>query len=185
MPTLSFEGETHAEIVRKVRRWLVSLDQPEEVEHLYFTAADKPWLVNHWNTQTEKGNGFAAPQLSEDGSSVPTLTKRYQAIRGDAPVLAHHKRPGAWRLFTISETMRLHGLDPTAYQLDRNSKNISGEVLGQGVIVSFFEKIIRATRNLIPSITPQRPSHITKREQHDLTTNEMDMNFTQTSLAFA
>jgi hypothetical protein len=31
MPTLSFEGETHAEIVRKVRRWLVSLDQPEEV----------------------------------------------------------------------------------------------------------------------------------------------------------
>jgi hypothetical protein len=31
MPTLSFEGETHAEIVRKVRRWLVSLDQPEEI----------------------------------------------------------------------------------------------------------------------------------------------------------
>jgi hypothetical protein len=31
MPTLSFEGETHAEIVRKVRRWLVSLDQKEEV----------------------------------------------------------------------------------------------------------------------------------------------------------
>lgn len=30
MPTLTFEGETHAEIVRKVRRWLVSLDQPEE-----------------------------------------------------------------------------------------------------------------------------------------------------------
>src|SRR5690349_10609325 len=31
MPSLTFEGETHAEIVRKVRRWLVSLDQPEEV----------------------------------------------------------------------------------------------------------------------------------------------------------
>jgi hypothetical protein len=30
MPTLSFEGETHAEIVRKVRRWLVSLDAAEE-----------------------------------------------------------------------------------------------------------------------------------------------------------
>jgi hypothetical protein len=30
MPTLSFDGETHAEIVRKVRRWLVSLDAPEE-----------------------------------------------------------------------------------------------------------------------------------------------------------
>lgn len=30
MPSLSFEGETHAEIVRKVRRWLVSLDEPDE-----------------------------------------------------------------------------------------------------------------------------------------------------------
>ena len=30
MPTLSFEGETHAEIVRKVRRWLASLDEAEE-----------------------------------------------------------------------------------------------------------------------------------------------------------
>ena len=26
MPTLSFEGESHAEIVRKVRRWLASVD---------------------------------------------------------------------------------------------------------------------------------------------------------------
>ena len=39
MPTLSFEGETHDEIVRKVRRWLASsegqgehLDLPEAVE---------------------------------------------------------------------------------------------------------------------------------------------------------
>ncbi|HOT79036.1 MAG TPA: hypothetical protein PKY13_03570 [Microthrixaceae bacterium] len=30
MPTLSFEGETHAEIVIKVRRWLASLDGEDE-----------------------------------------------------------------------------------------------------------------------------------------------------------
>ena len=30
MPVLSFEGETHDEIVRKVRRWLASLDGQEE-----------------------------------------------------------------------------------------------------------------------------------------------------------
>ena len=30
MATLSFEGETHDEIVRKVRRWLASLDELEE-----------------------------------------------------------------------------------------------------------------------------------------------------------
>jgi hypothetical protein len=29
-PILSFEGETHAEIVGKVRRWLASLDAPED-----------------------------------------------------------------------------------------------------------------------------------------------------------
>ena len=33
MPTLSFEGETHAEIVRKVRRWLASVEGSSE-EHL-------------------------------------------------------------------------------------------------------------------------------------------------------
>lgn len=30
MPVLSFEGETHDEIVRKVRRWLASVDGEEE-----------------------------------------------------------------------------------------------------------------------------------------------------------
>jgi hypothetical protein len=29
VPTLTFEGETHGEIVRKVRRWLASLEGPE------------------------------------------------------------------------------------------------------------------------------------------------------------
>jgi hypothetical protein len=30
MPSLSFEGETHDELVRKVRRWLASIDGNEE-----------------------------------------------------------------------------------------------------------------------------------------------------------
>ena len=34
MPNLSFDGETHDEIVRKVRRWLASIDGTEEEEHL-------------------------------------------------------------------------------------------------------------------------------------------------------
>lgn len=32
MPTLSFEGETHDELVRKVRRWLGSLDGQEHLD---------------------------------------------------------------------------------------------------------------------------------------------------------
>ena len=31
MPTLMFEGETHDEIVRKVRRWLASIDGGEHL----------------------------------------------------------------------------------------------------------------------------------------------------------
>jgi hypothetical protein len=31
MPSLSFEGETHTELVAKVRRWLASVDGEEEV----------------------------------------------------------------------------------------------------------------------------------------------------------
>ena len=31
VPTLTFEGETHGEIVRKVKRWLASVDGEEEV----------------------------------------------------------------------------------------------------------------------------------------------------------
>ena len=34
MPTLSFEGETHAEIVRKVRRWLASIEGAGDAEHI-------------------------------------------------------------------------------------------------------------------------------------------------------
>jgi site-specific DNA-cytosine methylase len=157
------------------------LDKPEDVEHLYFNADDKPWLVNHWKTQTEKGNGFAAPQLTEDTRSVPTITKQYQSIRGDAPVLCHPKKPSTWRLFTVSETARLHGLDPHTYQLDPNSKTLSGEVLGQGVIVTFFEKIIRATRNLIPA----RGGSARKTKKEVEPSAEINIGCAQASLAFA
>ena len=34
MPSLSFEGETHDEIVRKVRRWLASIEGVHEENHI-------------------------------------------------------------------------------------------------------------------------------------------------------
>lgn len=71
------------------------LDKPEDVEHLYFTAADKQWLVDHWATQTAKGNGFAAPQLTEDSKSVPTLT----AIEGLAAEIVHF----FWDAFSLEK----------------------------------------------------------------------------------
>ncbi|MDX6405802.1 MAG: hypothetical protein QOH70_3257 [Blastocatellia bacterium] len=52
-------------------------DPPDLVENQYFTADEKPWLVNHWNEQTRKGNGFAPPQLMDHSTKVPVIRKRY------------------------------------------------------------------------------------------------------------
>jgi hypothetical protein len=58
---------------------------------------------------------------------------------------------------------------------------LSGEVLGQGVIVTFFEKIIRATRNLIPART--RSARKTKKEVGPLV--DINIGCAQPSFAFA
>ena len=54
MPTLSFEGETHEELVRKVRRWLSSLDGREE--HL-----DLPEAVERASELTKDALTIIAP----------------------------------------------------------------------------------------------------------------------------
>ena len=39
MPTLSFDGETHDELVRKVRRWLASVEGAHEESHITLPVA--------------------------------------------------------------------------------------------------------------------------------------------------
>src|ERR1043165_514584 len=39
-------------------------------------------LINHWNTQIAKGNGFASAQISDDSTSIPCISKRYMAGQG-------------------------------------------------------------------------------------------------------
>jgi hypothetical protein len=39
MPTLSFDGETHDELVRKVRRWLASVEGVHEESHITLPVA--------------------------------------------------------------------------------------------------------------------------------------------------
>ena len=68
---------------------------------------------------------------------------------------------------TLAEVRRLHGV-PESYYLGEESKTRAGEVLGQGVIVSFFQKIIAATRNLG---TRQIPKRATTTEDNPATTD--------------
>src|SRR5690242_13610699 len=120
-------------------------DDESMLEDHYFTADTKAWLVNHWNTQLAKGNGFASVQLSDESTSVPCISKRYMAGQGTGAVVKHRTRPNCWRWLTLNELRKLHQI-PETYVLSDDSKIVSGEVIGQGVIVSLFQKIIEATR---------------------------------------
>lgn len=122
-------------------------DDESMLENHYFTADTKPWLVNHWKTQLAKGNGFASAQLSDETTSVPCISKRYMAGQGTGAVVKHRTRENCWRWLTLKEIRELHQI-PHSYRLCEDSKTLSGEIIGQGVIVSLFQKIIEATRSL-------------------------------------
>jgi DNA (cytosine-5)-methyltransferase 1 len=122
-------------------------DDESALESHYFTPQTKPWLTNHWSNQTAKGNGFTSTQLDNQSTSVPCVSKRYFSQQGTGAVVKHLQRPECWRWMTLAEVRRLHGV-PDSYYLGDESKTRAGEILGQGVIVSFFQKIIAATRNL-------------------------------------
>jgi len=68
MPTLSFDGETHDEIVRKVRRWLASLDDAEV--HITVTEA------------VEKASELTKDALSVVASAAPGPIASSEVVRG-------------------------------------------------------------------------------------------------------
>ncbi len=150
-------------------------DDESLLEDRYFTSETKPWLTNHWANQTAKGNGFTSTQLDNQSTSVPCVSKRYFSQQGTGAVVKHLQRPECWRWMTLAEVRRLHGV-PDSYYLGEDSKTRAGEVLGQGVIVSFFQKIIAATRNLG---TRQIPKSSTTTEDNTGTTD-----ISQLGLAF-
>lgn len=121
-------------------RKLGSILDPEP--HDWFNRDSKNWVYDHWDRQTAKGNGFAAQQVTAESRSVGTIKKRYLAQQGDNPVIAHPTLPETHRWFTLNEIKKLHGI-PTNYYTG-NSKTIAGEVIGQGVIVSLFERILES-----------------------------------------
>jgi site-specific DNA-cytosine methylase len=130
-------------------------DDESTLEGEYFTAETKPWLFNHWKTQIAKGNGFASAQLSDESTSIPCITKRYMAGQGTGAVVKHRHLSGHFRWLTLNEIRKLHQI-PDAYRLS-DSKILSGEAIGQGVIVSLFRKIIEATRTLRNIQKPVNP----------------------------
>lgn len=136
------------EPVNTVRTFSEIRDDESTLEDKYFTAETKAWLTNHWSNQAAKGNGFTSAQLDDQSTSVPCISKRYMAGQGTGAVVKHRERNQTWRWLTLNEIRKLHAVPESYYLGEDQSVTRAGEILGQGVIVSFFQKIIAATRQL-------------------------------------
>lgn len=150
-------------------------DDESVLQDQYFTAETKPWLVNHWDTQIAKGNGFASTQISDDSTSVPCITKRYLAGQGTGAVVKHMIIDNCWRWLTLNEIRKLHRI-PDNCQLSDSSKTLSGEIIGQGVIVSLFTKIIEATKSL---------GNVQTHIHNAITAEEPNLTLTQLGFSFS
>lgn len=115
-------------------------DAAAEVEGEWFDAESKPWLFEHYRKQAEKGNGFEPVKVTAESEAVKAITKRYLSGQGDGTLVASPTKPGVYRWFTLAEIRRLFGV-PQSFILP-DAKTRAGEVLGQGVIVTLFKKII-------------------------------------------
>ncbi|MEX2389229.1 MAG: DNA cytosine methyltransferase [Phycisphaeraceae bacterium] len=114
-------------------------DVPEDSD-LWFDRAIKPWLYDHWQRQREKGNGFEPPRLTGEETRCPTIKKRYFAGQGDNVVVQHPRKSDTHRWLTLDEVRRLMTV-PDHYRLG-DAKTTAGEVLGQGVHVETFRRLI-------------------------------------------
>lgn len=106
----------------------------------------KQWLFDHWEKQTEKGNGFASQLIRYSDARVGTIKKRYFAGQGDNQVVVHPSLPDTYRWLTICEVKRIMGL-PDSYNLG-DTKTTAGEIMGQGVEVGAVTRIIKSVTQI-------------------------------------
>lgn len=111
---------------------------PEDPRCEWFSKKDKAWIWEHNAKQKAKGNNFQMVEIIESTTSIPAITKRYNAIRPADPFVKHPTKE-LWRLFSLVEQRRLFGL-PEDYDLGE-FKTYGGEGMGQGVLVTIFKKI--------------------------------------------
>lgn len=128
-------------ISRKMSEILLSPDDPRCE---WFHIDEKQWLKNAWANAKAKGNNFVSQVIRPDSESIGAITRRYFAQQGSNPIVAHPTKPDVYRWLTIIEVKRLLGL-PDDYDLG-DTKTLAGEVLGQGVLVGVFQKVIEENK---------------------------------------
>ncbi len=110
----------------------------------WFALEDKQWLKNHWEVQTAKGNNFVSQKITRDSDSIGAITRRYFAQQGSNPIVAHPTKRDVYRWLEPIEVKRLMGLSDE-YDLG-DTKTLAGEILGQGVLVEVFRKVIQENK---------------------------------------
>ena len=105
---------------------------------------EKQWLKKHWAEQIAKGNNFVSQVITAESDSIGAITRRYFAQQGSNPIVAHPTKPDVYRWLSIVEVKRLIGL-PDDYDLG-DTKTLAGEVMGQGVLVKVFQKVIQENK---------------------------------------
>lgn len=117
---------------------------PDDERCEWFAIEDKQWLKNHWEQQKAKGNNFHSQIITGDSDYVSAVTRRYFAQQGSNPIVAHPTIPDTYRWLSPTEVKRLMGL-PDEYDLG-DTKTLAGEVMGQGVLVEVFHKVIQENK---------------------------------------
>jgi DNA (cytosine-5)-methyltransferase 1 len=130
------------------RRMIDVLLDPDDERCEWFTreTPSKRWLFDHWEKQTEKGNGFASQLIHYEDERVGTIKKCYFAGQGDNQVVVHPADPERYRWLTICEVKRIMGL-PDSYDLG-DTKTAAGEIMGQGVEVGAVTQIIKSITSI-------------------------------------
>lgn len=112
----------------------------DHVECKWWNRDNKEWVFNHWDREKAKGNNFVSQIIDENTTRVQALTKRYFSQQAGNPVVKHPYLPHTYRWLTLSEVRKIMGL-PDDYILNAPTTTI-GEVLGQGVLIRLFSRII-------------------------------------------
>ena len=110
----------------------------------WFDSSSKSWLFAHWAKQAAAGRRFRSPIIRPGATRLPAITKRYFSGQGDGAVVCHPTLEGTYRWLRLGEVARAMGL-PAGYVLPA-AKTVAGQVLGQGVVVGAFRKVLGGLR---------------------------------------
>lgn len=105
----------------------------------WFTTRESPgtYLTRLWDREERKPS-FIEPLSTR----ITTVTSSYYKPDPSGSFVKHPTKPGTWRLLTIDEIRKLHGV-PRDFELTGHPPT-DVSLLGRGVVVPVFEQVIRA-----------------------------------------